>query len=154
LPCAQAANFGERFADVRIAELAGLVELLVARANVFAFVEAKRASIEAFSASKVLDAILPGLEPVADRVALISFSLPFLAAARKRTRLQLGTVFDSWDERETKEAQDLAAEFVFCDVEGLPVAGSLATGSARLAVYEVADPALAVLLGGRGAALV
>ena len=154
LACGEAAKFGQRFADVRIADLAGLVELLLAHPGVFAFVEAKRASIEAFSASKVLDAILPVVEAVADRVALISFSLPFLATARKRTRLPLGAVFDSWRERETKEAKDLATEFVFCDVEGLPSSGSLETGGARLAVYEVADPALALTVAGRGAELV
>ena len=154
LSCAESSKFGRRFADTRIADLAGLVELLLAHAGVFAFVEAKRASIEAFGASKVLDAILPVVEPVSDRVALISFSLPFLAAARKRTRLPLGAVFDSWSERETKEARDLAAEYVFCDVEGLPAAGTLETGGARLAVYEVADPAVALTVAGRGAALV
>jgi glycerophosphoryl diester phosphodiesterase len=154
LSCAETSKFGARFADVRIADLAGLVELLRAHPEVFAFVEAKRASIEAFGASRMLDAILPVLEPVASRVALISFSLPFLATARKRTRLPLGAVFDAWSERETKEAKDLAAELVFCDVEGLPASGSLDAGAARLAVYEVADPALALTLAGRGVALI
>lgn len=154
LRCTETSRFGERFADVRIADLAGLVELLRAHAGVFAFVEAKRASIEAFGASKVLDAILPVLDPVASRVALISFSLSFLAAARKRTRLPVGAVFDSWGERESEEAKAIAGEYVFCDVDGLPASGSLDAGAARLAVYEVADPALALTLGGRGAALV
>ncbi len=154
LACGETSKFRSRFADVRIADLAGLVELLRAHADVFAFVEAKRASIEAFGASRMLDAILPALEPVVDRVAIISFSLPFLATARKRTRLPLGAVFDAWAERETKEAKDLAAEYVFCDVDGLPASGSLETGRAQLAIYEVADPALALTLAGRGAALV
>jgi glycerophosphoryl diester phosphodiesterase len=154
LPCSEPSKFGDRFAQERIADLAGLVELLGRNDRAFAFVEIKRASIEAFGAGKVLEAVLPVLEPVRARVALISFSLPLLAEARKRTQLPLGAVFDAWSERDSKEARDLRAEYVFCDVEGLAGAGSLEEEGARIAVYEVADPALAVELGNRGVDLV
>lgn len=154
LSCGERAKFGEAFASVRIAELRDLVELLRAHRDVFAFVEIKRASIEPFGAEKVLEATAPLLDPVRGQVALISFSLPFLAVARAGTSLPLGTVFDRLADREQPEARAIASEFTFCDVEGLPEEGPLEIGPSRLAVYEVADPALALDLFRRGVHLV
>lgn len=154
LSCAERGRFGDRFAAERIAELRGLAQLLESRPDVFAFVEIKRLSIERFGSAAVLDRVLPVLEPVRSRVALISFSLPFLVHARARTSLPLGTVFDRFAERERPQARDLAPEFVFCDVDGLPASGPLDAGGSRLAVYEVADPRLARTLAARGVDLV
>jgi len=154
LSCAERGRFGDRFLSTRIAELRGLVELLEGSAEVFAFVEIKRLAIERFGSAVVLDRVLPVLEPVRSRVALISFSLPFLALARARTELPLGAVFDRFAESETAEARELAPEFVFCDVDGLPRKGALDAGGARLAVYEVAEPKLALELAARGVDLV
>jgi glycerophosphoryl diester phosphodiesterase len=154
LPCSEAGTFGEAFASVRIADLPGLIELLRAHPGVRAFVEIKRASIEVLGAPAILDVVLPLLEPVEDRVALISFSLPFLAEAKRRTRLPLGAVFDAWSELGSPEASALGAAYVFCDVEGLPASGPLEARGARIAVYEVADPAHALELGSRGVDLV
>jgi glycerophosphoryl diester phosphodiesterase len=154
LPCAERARFGERFLSVRIAELSGLVDLLRAHRDVFAFVEIKRASIEHFGAEKVFDVVAPLLEPVRGQVAWISFSLPFLALARARGAGPLGCVFDELQEREQPEARAIAAEFTFCDVAGLPAGGVLDTSPSRLAVYEVADAALAIDLCRRGVDLV
>ena len=154
LSCADRGRFGEKFASERIAELGGLVRLLERRPGVFAFVEIKRVAIERLGAAAVLDLVLPVLEPVRSRVALISFSMPFLAAARGRTDLPLGAVFDRYEEREQPRVRELAPEYVFCDLDGLPSAGPLEAGSGRLAVYEVADPRLARSLAARGAGLV
>jgi glycerophosphoryl diester phosphodiesterase len=158
LSCAERPRFGERFASVRIAELAGLVDLLRSHREVFAFVEIKRASIEHFGAETVFEAVAPLLEPVRDQVALISFSLPFLALARARSALSsgipLGAVFDKFREREHPDARAIAAEYTFCDVEGLPAKGVLDAKPSQLAVYEVADPALAIDLVRRGVDLV
>jgi glycerophosphoryl diester phosphodiesterase len=154
LPCSEPGTFGTRFESERIADLPGLVALLAKHEPVFAFVEIKRASIDAFGSRKILDALLPLLEPVRARVALISFSIPFLVEARRHTPIPLGAVFDAWNELDSREVEALAADYVFCDVEGLPAAGSLALDPARVAVYEVADPARAAELGDRGVTLV
>jgi glycerophosphoryl diester phosphodiesterase len=154
LSCAERGRFGDRFEAVRIAELGGFVKLLGRHPEVFAFVEIKRLAIERFGAADVLDRVLPELGPIRSRAALISFSLPFLAEARAKTSLPIGAVFDRFDEREAPEARALAAEFVFCDVDGLPKSGALDAGGARLAVYEVADPKLARALAARGVDLV
>ncbi len=158
LACAERPRFGEQFASVRIAELPGLVDLLRSHREVFAFVEIKRASIERFGAETVFEAVTPLLEPVRAQVALISFSLPFLAHARARGAsspgLPLGAVFAKFEEREQPEAIAIRSEFVFCDVEGLPAKGALDAKPSKLAVYEVADPALAIDLVRRGVDLV
>jgi glycerophosphoryl diester phosphodiesterase len=154
LACAERPRFGERFASVRVAELAGLVDLLHSHRDVLAFVEIKRASIEHFGAEAVFEATVPLLEPVREQVALISFSLPFLAHARTRSALPLGAVFDKFQEREQPDARAISAEYTFCDVEGLPPKGVLDARPSKLAVYEVADPALAIDLFRRGVDLV
>jgi glycerophosphoryl diester phosphodiesterase len=105
LSCAERGRFGDRFAAVRIAELSGLVDLLERHPGVFAFVEIKRLPIERFGSAEILERVLPVLEPVRSRVALISFSLPFLTDARARTTLPIGAVFDRFDEREGARAR-------------------------------------------------
>src|SRR5262249_41340406 len=94
------------------------------------------------------------LDPVRGQVALISFSLPFLEVARAGTSLPLGAVFDRLADRDQPEARAIGAEFTFCDVDGLPREGPLDAGPSRLAVYEVADPRLAIDLFRRGVDLV
>ena len=150
LACHEPGTFGDRFAGEGIASLGAFAQLVASRADVFAFVEVKRASIERFGSEAVLERVLHALGPVMQRSALISFSLPFLATARARCGLPLGAVFDRWDERNAPEVGALRPEFVFCDVEGLPADGPLAHAGARLVVYEVADPALARSLAARG----
>jgi len=154
LACAERGRFGEKFAKERIAELGDLVDLVRVHPVVFAFVEIKRAAIESFGAERVLAAVVPLLEPVRARIALISFSLPFLALARTRVAFPLGAVFDHWRERDAPEARAIEAEYLFCDVDGLPARGHLDAGKSKLALYEVADPRLALALADRGADLI
>jgi glycerophosphoryl diester phosphodiesterase len=154
LSCAERGRFGDRFAGERIAELSDLTSLLESHPDVFAFVEIKRLPIEVLGSAAVLERVLPVLEPVRSRVALISFSLPFLVHARRETSLPLGAVFDEFADRDLRPARELAPEFVFCDVDGLPATGPLDAGGSRLAVYEVADPRIASGLAARGVELV
>ena len=154
LSCAERGKFGERFAAVRIATLEELAACLRAHPDVFGFVEIKRAAIERFGAERVLETVTPLLQPLSARIALISFSLPFLEVARARSSFALGAVFDTWKEREAADARALAAEYVFCDADGLPEEGPLALAESKLAVYEVADPARALALARRGVDLV
>jgi glycerophosphoryl diester phosphodiesterase len=154
LACAERGRFGERFAGEGIASLAGFVQLLRRHPEVRAFVEVKRAAIEAFGAARVLERILPAIEPALRQVALISFSLPFLAHVRAWHPIPVGAVFDRWDEREQPVVREIAPEYVFCDVEGLPAEGALAHAGARIAVYEVAEREIALALAARGVELV
>lgn len=155
LACADRGRFGDRFAHEPVARLSGLVDLLASAPEAFAFVEIKQIAIQQFGAAVVLDRVLPLLEPVRDRVALISFSVPFLSAARRRTSLPLGSVHGRLARWQPSAAvRRIAPEFVFRDVRGLPAEGRLEAGAARLAVYEVADPDDALALAARGVDLV
>ncbi len=154
LACAERARFGARFESERIAALADLVRLLRRHPQVTAFVEIKRVAIEQFGRERILERVLPALDAAVNQCVLISFSLDFLAAARAAHPLPLGAVFDAWTEREQPIVREIDPEYVFCDVDGLPTTGPLAHGRSRIAVYEVADAALARSLGERGVHLV
>ncbi|MBL8863208.1 MAG: glycerophosphodiester phosphodiesterase [Planctomycetes bacterium] len=151
LGCGERARFGERFASEPILTLPGFAELLARHPRVHAFVEVKRAALARFGAQPVLERVLADLDGLAGRFALISFDLPFLLAARRSCAVPLGAVFDRWEERERPAVAEIAPEFLFVDLDGLPTAGSIAHPGTRVAVYEVADPALARELGARGA---
>ena len=153
LRASEPGRFGDRFAGEPLARLSDLLALLAERPEAFAFVELKRASMEVFGAQAVLDAALGSLEGFRGRCALISFDFGVLRLARAQSDLPLGPVLRSWRQAASPAVRDLAPEYVFCDVEKLP-AGRLSIPGARLAVYEVADAALALELAARGAELI
>ena len=154
LECSERSKFGNKFASEGIASLAGFVQLLRKHPLVFAFVEIKRSGIEQFGRERILERVLPALDAAIHQCALISFSLDFLLAARAAHPIPLGAVFDAWAEREQTIVSAIDPEFVFVDVDGLPTTGGLRHGRAKLAVYEVADPAIARRLAARGVDLV
>ncbi len=154
LACSEPGRFGDRFAAEGLCTLAGFVQLLRKHPGVFAFVEIKRVAIERFGRERILERVLPALDAAIHQCALISFSLEFLVAARAAHPIPLGAVFDRWDERGQTSVEELDPEFVFVDLEGLPPDGPLRHGRARVAVYEVADPSVALALGRRGVQLV
>jgi glycerophosphoryl diester phosphodiesterase len=152
LNAAEAGRFGERFADEPVAQLSDLVELFELRRDAFAFIELKRNSLEQHGVAAVLAAVLPVIEPLFSRCALISFDIEALLHARKVCALPLGPVFDTFAQAQAqaKEVAGLRPEYVFFDVHGLPFSGPLTVPGAQVAVYEVADPALARTLAARG----
>ncbi len=150
--CSEPARFGTKFASEGIASLAGFVELLRQHPDVHAFVEIKRAAITHFGGERVLERVLAAIAPAIGQCALISVSLDFLRTARARLPIPLGAVFDRWSE--LAELDELAPEYVFCDVDGLPRKGALAHANAKIVVYEVDDPALARALFARGVHMV
>lgn len=154
LSCYEPSRFGERFRGEGLALLVDFGALLLEHPRVHAFVEIKRVALERFGNEPVLAAVLEALHPVLARVTLISFSIPFLCATRRASPIALGAVFNTWNERETAVVRDLAPEYVFCDLGGLPARGRLVHVHARTVIYEVADPRIALALAGRGVALV
>jgi glycerophosphoryl diester phosphodiesterase len=154
LSAAERGKFGDAFAGEGIASLAGFAELLLRHPHVHAFVEIKRVALEQFGELRVLERVLAALEPALAQCALISYSTKFLATVRGRHAIPLGAVFDRWEQRTQPAIADLSPEFLFCDLDGLPAAGPLDRGPAHLAVFEVADPRLALELAARGADMV
>ncbi len=150
LRASEPGRFGARFQAEPVAHLSDLVALLLRRRDAFAFVELKRNSLDVHGARAVLKSVLPLLEPVRSRCALISFNLAALLEARHLCDLPLGAVFDTFAETHSEVLAALRPEYVFTDVFGLPFSGPLTVPGAKVAVYEVADPALARVLAARG----
>lgn len=147
-------RFGGRFAEVRIATLAELVELLWPHPNVIPFIELKKNCLDHFGPEPVLDIVLEQLREVRQRAVLISYEIGALQAARNRGWPAIGVVVDRWDEIRRPELVDLAPAYVFCAAEGLPASGPLGFPGASLAVFEVAAPEAALALAGRGVELI
>jgi len=154
LSCGERGKFGDAFQREGLLSLAGFVQLLRRHPDVRAFVEIKRVAIEQFGRERILERVLPAIDAAIHQCTLISFSLEFLATARRAHPIPLGAVFDRWDEREDQLMPEIAPEFVFVDLDGLPASGELRMPGARIVVYEVADPAVARALASRGVDMV
>jgi len=154
LSCGERGKFGEAFQREGLLSLAGFVQLLRRHPDVRAFVEIKRIAIENFGRERILERVLPAIDAAIHQCALISFSLEFLAAARRAHPIPLGAVFDTWDERANQLLPEIDPEYLFFDLDGLPKDGELHVPGARVAVYEVADPDVARALARRGVELI
>lgn len=132
--------------------LAAVVELFAAHPAATLFVEVKREALAAFGDDAVYRRVADVLAPLCARAVLISFEADFLRTAQEHGWPRLGGVVADWDARESLHA--LAPGWLFADVERLPPHGRLEWPHGRLAVYEVADPALALRLAARGVDLV
>lgn len=143
-------RFGTRYAHERIPALAELAALLARHPYAGAFVELKREALNSFGTEAVLTRVVRDLQPVQARCVLISFALEPLAAA-KRAGWRVGAVIERWRDRAQPQLLQLAPEFLFCDVNGLPWWGKLRLPGAKVAIYEVDDPEMARKLAARGA---
>lgn len=156
LRAAEAGRLGSRFADEPVATLEGFCELLARHPEVEAFVELKRAAIEAFGVDEVLERVLGRLAPLHGHVTVISFSIEVLSAMRRVSDLPLGPVIESWSDLDREDVRALDAECVFAGDTILPPAehGSLHLPGKRLCVYEIDDPVRALQLAARGVDLI
>jgi glycerophosphoryl diester phosphodiesterase len=147
------ARFGDRYATEPIATLAGFAEVVARHPAVTAFVEVKRGAIDAHDVDAVFTAVWEAVEAIRGQCVLISFSLEFLAHVRARQPdAPIAVVVDRWQQLDDPAVHALGAEYVFCDLQGLPAHGPLvAPHDATLVVYEVADPEVARELAARGA---
>lgn len=147
-------RFGDQFLDTPIATLAELSQLLKKHSEVTAFIELKRSSLKRFGVDTVLTVVKQKLNPILEQSVLISYELDALLAARKQGWAQIGVVIDHWDEHTQKIISEIRPQYLFCDVDGLPRTGELHYPGARLAVFELTDPAQALTLAARGVDLV
>lgn len=150
LRVSERSRFGDRFKDVHITRLAELGHLLLRRPEVTAFVELKRSSLERFGIETLLTLVRRSLKPALDQCILISYSLEALLTARNKGWPRIGAVIDRWNERKQELIAQIRPQFLFCDVEGLPREDRLQADDMKLAVFEVADPQVALALAARG----
>jgi len=143
-------RFGYKFAQVAIPTLAEFGALLAKHPTVTAFIELKRIAIEQFGVSVVLDRVLRSLAPVMSQCVLISYNVPVLAAARLLGDYRVGAILEKWHHHRNTDVQAVVPEFLFCDADDLPTFGNLAASGAKVVIYEVTDPQLALKLAKRG----
>jgi glycerophosphoryl diester phosphodiesterase len=149
-----ALRFKDAGDEAEIPTLTALASLLGDRPRVTPFVEIKPEAMAAFGVEETYWRVAAALAPLAGRAVLISFDLAFLLAARRHGWPALGAVVERWAERTHPLLAEIAPEYLFTDVDFLPADGPLEWCGARLAVYEVADPDLALDLARRGVDLV
>lgn len=147
-------RFGYRYPNMRLANLAQVVELLVRHTGVRLFVEIKRVTLSHHGIQTVLDTVRHVLQPIEHRAILISFSYDFLLAARQQSFPVLGAILEDWGHRMLDVVRAVNPEYLFCDVEALPRWGRFDTRGAQLVVYEVTDADQALRLAQRGASLI
>ena len=152
-PAGEFTRFGYKFAQMRIPALTELGMLLARHPPVTAFIELKRVSIERFGADTVLKRVHDALRPVIAQCVPISYALETLLAARPQWPA-VGAVIDRWRERKQDIIRVMQPEYLFCDVMGLPRFGKLYFPGAKIVVYEVVDPHIALRLAARGADMV
>jgi glycerophosphoryl diester phosphodiesterase len=147
-------RFGSAFADVSIPTLSAVVGLLEAWPGTTLYVEIKSEALLHSGIDETYWRCAGILEPITDRAVLISFDCAFLLAARRHGWPRLGGVVERWVERDQAQLIAAAPQTLFADIAHVPATGTLSWRDARIAVYEVADPALALALAARGVDLV
>lgn len=148
-------RLGDRFRDARIPTLAEIAALLSDRPQVTAFVEIKTESLDRFGADYVVKKILAILAPNPGQYCLISFNISAVRCARRLGAATIGWVIGRWSKAARAAAVALAPEYLFCNYTKVPRApDGLWPGPWKWALYEIADPELAVTFGRRGADLI
>jgi len=143
-------RFGYKYAQTPIATLAEFGALLAKHPPVTAFIEIKRAAIEHFGVTTVLDRVLHSLAPVMAQCVLISYNVPVLAAARDRGGYRVGAILEKWRHQHNAEVRAIRPEYLFCDADDLPRLGHLGSTGAQVVIYEITDPEIALRLADRG----
>lgn len=140
--------------DISIPNLHELVALLQQHPDVTVFIELKRISLEQFGIDAVVQRVLPQLQPIANQAVVISYGLEALQRVRQICGYPIGVVIDAWSMREQSEIQNLKPEYLFCELESLPLEGELVCEDCKLVLFECTDPQQAVSLLQRGASLI
>lgn len=146
-------KFGDSFAGNKITTLEEAVAYLATVSEVTTFVELKRQGLDAHGIDTFLDKVLPILEPIQNHTVVISYSIETLLATKQRSAFPVAAVFDRWEERNNPLVQQLNPEYMFTDIDELPVSGEL-NCPCTLAVYECVDPGKAIEVHQRGIELV
>jgi glycerophosphoryl diester phosphodiesterase len=155
IPVGEVARLGNAHAFTCPPSLAQAVDAVTGWAGVTAFVEVKRSSLRRFGREAVLTRIANVLRPALDRCVLISFDLPTLKILRAMTGARIGWVLSQYDEAARAEATQLAPDFLFANLERLPVEPEpLFAGPWQWALYEVRDLKTAQACHARGAQFV
>lgn len=147
-------RLGPGFSAVRLPSLEQAMGLLARWPGRRAFVEIKTESLQRFGLDRVLSPCLEVMAPAAGQCIVTSYSDELLEHARRLVGSPIAWVLTDHDEDTLARARELAPEYLFCNVTKLPSGSPLVAGPWRWAIYEITDPAAAVRLARRGAAMI
>lgn len=151
LTASEPERLGDAFAHTKVTTLNEFVQLMEHHPKVRIFVEVKRVAIEKFGVTTILSLLHRELVPLRKRCVLISFDFNFMLAARRNSWEYVGVILENWSDYKQRIIEDIQPQYIFCNYSKLPKTGAINKGSARLVLYEIADPALAITLAARGA---
>jgi len=155
IPVGEIKRFGPRFAYTYPPSLAQTVEAIAGWQGVTAFVEIKRASMRKVGREMVLRRVAEIVRPILDRCVFISFDLPSVKILRTMTGARIGWVAQDYSAAALREAQSLAPEYLFCNLERIAEpTEQLWPGPWQWAIYEVRDIETAQRCRAMGAAFV
>lgn len=151
LTASEPERLGDAFAHTKVTTLNEFVQLMEHHPKVRIFVEVKRVAIEKFGVTTILSLLHRELVPLRKRCVLISFDFNFMLAARRNGWEYIGVILENWSDYKQRIIEDIQPQYIFCNYKKLPALGSINKNTARLVLYEVIDPKLAIKLAGRGA---
>lgn len=143
-------RFDDRYLGTAIPTVDALVELLLQYHDAYLFLEIKNLPVLEYGNAPVFDAIFPRIAPLAGRCTAISFVHDFLHHAVAQGWKSVGPVLNDWQELQDPRIAALQPDVVFCAIEQLPAQRDLSIVPHPLAVYEVAERAIAEDLLQRG----
>ncbi len=151
MPAYEPERFGNTFIDIKISTAAEFVALVKLHPHVHFYIELKRQSIRARSASYCLKYLKELFQPVLGQCTLISFDMEAIKLAKTEFGFpSTGIVCMEWDER-NKLIQASKANIAYINLERIPDNIAI-EADCPLAVYEIADAELAAKTLERGAA--
>ena len=152
---AETERFGDAFKGERICSLAEVVALFEQWPRARPVVEIKRESAEAFGVDAMVEIVMKVLEPLRERVVVISFVERAVLTARRLGAAEIGWCLNYYDDDARRIAEAIAPDYVICDYHRLPDPPDRPwPGPWRWICWEVTDPALALELAARGVDLI
>ncbi len=147
-------RFGERYAAVRLPQLAEVTAWLKRVPQVRAFVEIKRQSLRHFGREIVVRQIMSVLQPALDQCIVISFDHACLSMARRLGAHAIGWAPGNTDQEMRETAGSLQPDYLFAEENRFAEIYAALPGDWQWIVYAVQDPQRALQLAAQGAGFV
>ena len=131
-------RFGQKYVAEPIPTLAQLVSVMSKWRERRVFVEIKRATIREFGREFVLQKVIDVVEPIANKVIIISFDYEIMQLVKNNKSFQTGWVIEEWSSSNLKLAAQLKPDYMFVDHECIPEKlATLPSVSWHWVLYEI-----------------
>ena len=142
-------QFGDKYHPTSVTFLDEILELLKSHPDTQAFVEIKDESLGFWGLELVMDKLLKSLKGFEQQAVIISFNEQALIYTKNHSKLNIGLVFEEYNERMKSIATKLKPEHLICWYKVLPNE-KVWDGDWQWMVYTINDPEIAKSLLKRG----